>query len=235
MSAEFDEVSRHYDDLLNSATAMTGFDAGEFAEAKLKRLASLLPDLVEAGGAFLDYGCGGGNLFAHFADYFLRTVYTGTDPSPGMIEQARKKFGDRGRFLETASPEWKAGRYDLVFVANVLHHIPHNHHERVLRELCGLLNPGGRLVIWEHNPRNPVTRKIVRDCEFDRDAVLVPVARIKRLLKGLRLDAVTLQYTTFFPKWLGFLSGLEPALGWCPLGGQYVIYGKKPDNEDWIF
>lgn len=228
MAAEFDKVAGNYDALLNSATAMTGFDAGEFAGAKVRRLARLFPDVALGGGRFLDYGCGAANLLGHFIKYFPETDYTGVDPSAGMIACALEQYPDTGRFFETAAPEWKEGAYDLIFIANVLHHIPHDRHPAILEELCGLLNPGGRLVVWEHNPLNPVTRRIVRDCEFDRDAVLVPSRQLKRLMRRLSLLNVTLQYTTFFPKWLGCLTGLEPSLGWCPLGGQYVIFGEKP-------
>ena len=44
----------------------------------------------------------------------------------------------------------------------------------IINKLSSLLNKEERLVGWEHNSLNPITQKIVKDCPFDADAVLVP-------------------------------------------------------------
>jgi hypothetical protein len=38
---------------------------------------------------------------------------------------------------------------------------------------------------------------------------------------------VSLSYIVFFPKFLAFLRGLEPRLGWCPLGAQTLTVGTR--------
>ena len=90
-----------------------------------------------------------------------------------------------------------------------------------------MLNQSGRLVIWEHNPLNPVTQKIIKDCPIDKDAVLVSSQNIKRLFERVSLSEINISYTTFFPKFLSPLNHIEPFLDWLPLGGQYVIRGQK--------
>ena len=36
-----------------------------------------------------------------------------------------------------------------------------------------MLKNDGQLIIFEHNPLNPITRKIVKECEYDEDAILL--------------------------------------------------------------
>ena len=227
MASEFDPYAKDYDALLNSATRATGYEAGDFAEAKLKRIAQLFPEFAQSNGCLLDFGCGGGNLYEKFSDYFPQVYYIGVDPSSDMVKEARSKYED-AQFFGIESPEWKQMGYGLIVAANVFHHIPHEQHATVLSQLTDVLQPGGHLVIWEHNPANPVTRKIVKDCEFDQDAVLVPPGQLEQQFHDLSLEQIDRRYVTFFPKWLGFLSGLELALGWLPLGGQYLISGRRP-------
>ncbi len=88
-------------------------------------------------------------------------------------------------------------------------------------ELRQTLAPGGALVIFEHNPVNPVTQHIVATCEFDENAVLIPAG----ILRHRQLDAgfarVEIAYTGFFPAALRALRPLEPVLKHLPIGAQY--------------
>ena len=109
----------------------------------------------------------------------------------------------------------------------MFHHFPHENHESILTELKKLLAPLGKIILWEHNPINPFTRKIVRDCAFDEGAVLLHPTHSTNLLTQIKLQWVQLIYTTFFPRFLQVLAPLESWLEWCPLGGQYVLIGRK--------
>ena len=86
------------------------------------------------------------------------------------------------------------------------------------------------MVIWEHNPINPFTQKIVKECIFDKDAVLIHSKKIKQHLKNAKLAKVQIRYTTFFPKILSGLNIFDSFLGWLPLGGQYLAVGEKPNE-----
>lgn len=228
MSEEFDAFSGSYDELLEQALGVTGFDAEHFARHKLETLRRWLP--LPAGAAFLDYGCGPGNLFRTFSTYFPGVTYTGVDPAETMVEAARRAHAGGGEFLSLSDPGWRARTYDLVFAAGVFHHIAHERHDEILGSLAGLLSPTGAIAIWEHNPRNPFTRKIVRDCAFDRDAVLVPPGTLSRSLARAGL-AAEIRYVTFFPKALRWLSGIEPYLTRVPLGGQYVALARPSSRR----
>ena len=82
-------------------------------------------------------------------------------------------------------------------------------------------------MIWEHNPINPITQKIVKECVFDKDAVLVQSKELKKHLNAASLAKVRILYTTFFPKILSYLNTFDSFLGWLPLGGQYLATGEK--------
>ena len=145
-----------------------------------------------------------------------------------MVKQARSKYGDIGTFEETGSAEWKKRSYEIIFAAGVFHHVPQNEHKNILLELKKRMKASGNIIIWEHNPINPFTRKVVRDCAFDKDVILIPSGNMRTLLAEVQLSPVKIIYTTFFPKFLQFLIPLERFLEWLPLGGQYVAIGKNP-------
>ena len=213
--------------MLDEAIRHTGYDADALISAKLHKLKPLFPNLSQKSFQLLDFGCGVGNLFGHLKEFFPNTVYTGVDLSKDSLEKARSRFPANTNFQEYDSPKWGNLQYDLIFSAGVFHHIPHTDHTKIINKLYSLLNPGGKLVIWEHNPLNPVTQKIVKDCPFDKDAVLIPSKILKEQFNGVPLSNVQVIYTTFFPKFLSFLNFLDPYLGWLPFGGQYLIIGQK--------
>jgi trans-aconitate methyltransferase len=227
MPESFDSYSKNYNELVNDAIRQTGYDADNLVSAKLHKLRTLFPSLSEKTFRLLDFGCGVGNLYGQVLNFFPTAVYTGVDPSKDSIRKARSRFQADADFQESDSNQWEANGYDLIFSAGVFHHIPHLEHTKLINKLSSLLNQGGRLVIWEHNPLNPVTQKIVKDCPFDEDAVLVPSKNLKSHFTRVSLTNVQVIYTTFFPKFLSALNFMDPYLGWLPLGGQYLVTGQK--------
>ena len=227
MPESFDSCSNNYNDLVNDAIRQTGYVADNLVAAKLQKLRKLFPDLSESSFRLLDFGCGIGNLFGKTHEFFPNAVYTGVDSSKDSILKARSLFPENSDFQEYDSSVWENQKYDLIFSAGVFHHIPHNKHEIIFDKISSLLNEGGRIVVWEHNPINPVTQKIVKDCPFDDDAVLVPPRKLKSHFTRVSLTNVEILYTTFFPKFLSGLNFMDPYLSWLPLGGQYLVKGEK--------
>ena len=81
---------------------------------------------------------------------------------------------------------------------------------------------------FEHNPYNPVTRRIVSNCPYDEDAVLLKPSELRTLLSGAGLSVQRQAYCLFVPPRFGRLAACEAALGWLPLGGQYWIEARRP-------
>ncbi len=175
----------------------------------------------------MDFGCGIGNFSVGFKKSFPKASYIGVDIASKMVEEARKKYSEYGDFYESDSNEWKAVPFDIIFSSGVFHHIPHEEHHDILKGLASLLKVSGKIFIWEHNPLNPITRKLVNDCAFDSDAVLVTSGKMKNLLRRVELSSVQIVYTTFFPKFLSSLAPLESYLEWFPLGAQYIAIGEN--------
>ena len=227
MSKSFDTFSKDYNKVVDDSISKTGYDTESLVSAKLQKIANIFPDLIDKKFHLLDFGCGVGNLYEGIFKFFPKAAYTGIDPSRNSIIKARSRFKENKAFQEYESREWETFTYDLIFSAGVFHHIPHKEHSKIIEKLFSLLNKNGRLIIWEHNPLNPITQKIIKDCPIDKDAVLVPSKNIKKLFERVSLSQIKISYTTFFPKILSPLNSFDPLLGWLPLGGQYIVTGQK--------
>ena len=93
-----------------------------------------------------------------------------------------------------------------------------------MKRIC---RPGGLVAIFEHNPLNPLTRKAVRGCEFDRDAELLSRREAAALLTAADLRPRS-RFIEFFPWRSRLLRRVETRLGWLPLGAQYAVFAHRP-------
>ena len=125
-----------------------------------------------------------------------------------MIREALNKYSRYGEFYEASLSEWKK-KYDIICSSGTIHHILHDEHENILKELVSVLTGFGKIFIWEHNPINPITRKLVNDCALDQDAILVNPKKMKDMLCRVQLSSVKIIYTTFFLTFLSFLKPFE--------------------------
>jgi hypothetical protein len=64
-------------------------------------------------------------------------------------------------------------KFDLVIASYVFHHIPPQDWQMAIRYCYSRLKEDRHFIIFEHNPINPVTRHLVKNCPFDADAVLL--------------------------------------------------------------
>jgi SAM-dependent methyltransferase len=113
--------------------------------------------VVAAGppGATLDVGCGTGALAERLAERGYEMV--GIDPSDGMLEilRARCPAVQAIQASGTALP-FADDSFDLVLTVATLHHVADpDAVSQTLAEMVRVSKPGGRILIWDHNPRNP--------------------------------------------------------------------------------
>jgi SAM-dependent methyltransferase len=112
-------------------------------------------------GAGLDVGCGTGVLAGRLAS--AGYAMTGIDPSDGMLEVMRSRTpavtAVHGSGTSLPFPD---DAFDVVLCVAVMHHVadPGAVHATVA-EMVRVAKPSGRVVIWDHNPRNPYWRNLM--------------------------------------------------------------------------
>lgn len=93
----------------------------------------------------VDAGCGSGRVTAELVERLPNGRVIAVDGSEAMIAKARERLGDRADHLVSDLVELELDEpVDLVFSTATLHWI--QDHDRLFRQLRGVLKPGGRLV-----------------------------------------------------------------------------------------
>jgi SAM-dependent methyltransferase len=228
--SEFDRFADEYRSLHQANIAISGEAPEYFAEYKIKDLKSLVGmDLpIRAGAHFLDFGAGVGTSVPFFCRHLPAAKLTCVDVSLRSLEIGVAKHGGHANFVafDGVSLPFADAAFDGVLAACVFHHIGANEHERLFAEIRRVLRPGGLVMIYEHNPLNPLTRRAVHTCPFDTNAVLVGPWRLKSRLESVGFKQSRIKFRVFFPKAVRWLRPLEDSIGWLPLGAQYYVCGR---------
>ena len=220
----FDDYTENYNQLLNEGTRFFSANEEYFARYKIDLIRKQIYTPIKT---ILEYGCGIGRNIPFLQQAFPAAIISGSDIASASLEVARHDNPGIDFFLEEENGE-QADVYDMILVAGVFHHIPVVQRAEVAKNLFNRLSPNGQLFIFEHNPYNPVTRRIVNNCPYDEDAVLLKPAELKQILSGAGLIIERKEYCLFVPPSLSFLTRLESTLGWLPLGGQYWVQASRP-------
>jgi SAM-dependent methyltransferase len=227
-TAGFDAYASRYSETVNSSVRFAGGDVEFFARSKAVHLLRMARRLRCPAFELqvLDVGCGTGltdrELLPHVKSL------TGVDVSTEMVDQAgRKNLEASYSTYDGRRLPFEDGQFDLVFAACVVHHVDPAEWGNLLSELWRVTAAGGAAVVIEHNPLNPFTRRAVRACPFDEDAVLARRAHLCRLFSSLHVDELVSRFITFFPVDNAIARRAELALGWLPLGAQYMVAALK--------
>ena len=230
--AEFDKFADEYTTLHARNVALSGEAPDFFADYKMKDLAAEYRRFGAAPNttpAVLDFGAGIGNSVPFVKKYLPESRVTCLDVSTRSLEIGASRFGGQATFVPFDGhtlPFADAG-FDIAYAACVFHHIDHAEHVGLLKELRRVLRPGGLLLVFEHNPYNPLTVKTVNECPFDEDAHLIAAGAMRRRFREVGFADVRVRYRIFFPRALAALRPLEAHLTWCPLGAQYYALAVK--------
>jgi 2-polyprenyl-3-methyl-5-hydroxy-6-metoxy-1,4-benzoquinol methylase len=218
---DFDKFYCSYKEMLNSSLGIFGKNDTFFDSYKITCIKDWL---VKNDPAYdiLDFGCGIGKVTALLARGFLKSTVYGYDISKECLSVAKKENAELKNvyFIDDLS---KAHRFDLVMVAGVFHHIKSNEQLATMCRLRDLLKPGGRIIIFEHNPLNPLTCRIVNRCPFDSDAELIRCHKFVEMVKRSDLAVEQKLYVLFFPWSSSIFRKIEHWLRHIPVGAQYFI------------
>jgi SAM-dependent methyltransferase len=228
---EFDRYKDTYRDELEDSISFAGAGADFYTEVKAAQLVDLAARKLGEPKRLrvLDAGCGPGETDAFLGETFAEL--SGADVSEGMVEAAagRNPWATYRHFEAGEPMPFEDGRFDLSFAICVLHHVDPENRGSFTSELTRVTQPGGIVAIFEHNPVNPATRKVVRDCPFDEGVELLPMREVRSLLAGQGLIPVERRYILVFP-WRGSaLRGVERGLARVPIGAQYYVAGRVPE------
>ena len=185
----------------------------------------------------LDYGCGAGDLMRVLAGLGARASLhrlrrVDRHAGRGRRSAGRQRSGRRRTLAaqDGARTPFADGQFDVATISAVLHHVPRRPSARPsIAELGRVLKPGGRLYVFEHNPRNPLVRYVIARTPIDENAILLDEqrsaarpARHGALRARDRLPDVHAAGHRFPARRSTAL------LAWLPLGAQYAVAARKP-------
>ena len=229
----FDQVARDYEKIHNRSLP-PGVHSADFISQRAANVIRWISDGY-AGQEFcyLDFGCGNGRM--------LKSLLA-SDALKPLVEQGRLRlFGFDTSVESIAAAKTLAGadpiclvsdlndlpwsvRFDFVISCHVFHHIPLAERAAAAKILRNRMKPSSRLVVWEHNPFNPITRMLVKMCPFDGDARLLTLNTTKTLFGKNSFRYLEHAYVNVFPpRWLRVdaLAAIEKKLLGLPTGAQY--------------
>ena len=191
---DFDSVADEYDDSLPHHV-MDHYQA--------KRVA-FIKQHAAPNGKILDVGCGTGVL----AEALVKEGFavTGLDPFQGMLKYVKKRVPEletvHGKGEDLPFPD---NTFDFTYCVAVMHHVADKPNVRsTLMEMARVTKPGGKVMIWDHNPRNPywpfLMRRVPQDTGAER---LIPDSEI---MAGLAAGGAV----TFYNQPLGLMPDFTP-------------------------
>lgn len=228
MGDVFDEHARNYSEEIDKTLVKYGAKHDFFTEHKAWLIARLLGDRGRDSLRMdlLDVGCGIGAIHPYIEADF-RSI-TGVDTSSESIDVARSM--NPGHAYHVYNGErlpFESQSFDLTMAICVFHHIPTAQWATVAGEMMRILRSGGLALVIEHNPFNPVTQRIVRTCELDKDAVLLRPGATRDLFRKADARAITTRTVLSVPPVSPWLRSMDMMCGRLPLGAQYFMIAEK--------
>ena len=171
----FDEIAGEYDESLPS----------HVVEHYLRKRSEFVFGHLPRGSSVLDVGCGTGVLAQRIAEAGYEVA--GVDPSEGMLSiLERSAPAVDAQVASGTDLPFPDDSFDLVYCVAVMHHIAERADvQRALGEMVRVAKRGGRILVWDHNPRNPYWRLLMARVPQDTgEERLIPEAEI---IAGLRV------------------------------------------------
>jgi SAM-dependent methyltransferase len=220
MTEQLFDRAAEYEAMLNQGIGLSGEGQEYFIAGRIRDMRSQLPSVPRR---ILDFGCGTGRACAYLAEVYSQSEIVGADLSQEALQYGRDKFGsDRVRFVNLSDlPHCE--RFDLCYINGVFHHILPDERQRTLEMIRDVLNPGGRLALFENNPWNPGTRMVMSRIPFDRDAIPLSYREARQRVKAAGFELHATRFLFYMPKSLAALRFLEPLFVNVPLGAQYYV------------
>jgi SAM-dependent methyltransferase len=225
---QFDEYADTYADDVQRAIAFGGQELEFYTRRKVDHLLDVTRRLVgnPQQCSMLDVGCGIGQTDALLAPHV--GALHGVDVATESIEHARRTNATvTYRSYDGVTLPYADASVDVAFAICVAHHVEPPARPAFVSELRRVVRPAGLVVLFEHNPYNPLTRRVVRNCPFDEGVVLLSRRTSHGLLVAGGLTPVEARYIIFTPVDNRAITRCENRLGWLPLGAQHYVAARR--------
>ncbi len=205
--ANFDEIATAYDE------SMPAHVIGHYLDKRVR----FIVDNCERGRG-LDVGCGTGALAQRLAEAGFRM--SGVDPSQGMLDVAAERAPDveavRGSGTELPFGD---DSFDLVLSVATMHHIADPAGvAATLAEMVRVARPGGNVLVWDHNPRNPYWKRLMAKVpQDDGTERLIPESEVVGGLRAAGAEITASAQLGFVPDFVP-----EPLLGAATVAERLV-------------
>lgn len=229
VAAEFDTYQGHYAETVDAALALPGLKVDFFTRVKVDYFIDILTTDIghPADLKILDIGCGVG-IYHKYLSGRVGDL-NGVDVSEGSITRARETNKNVAYESYTGSRlPYADNSFDAAVTICVMHHVPPSGWAHFMSEMKRVVKSGGVTVVFEHNPYNPVTQKIVDRCPFDVNAVLLKPKTTSKLMLDSKLTEVTHRYIFSVPAANKALRFVDRMFSHIPSGAQYYCKGRKP-------
>jgi SAM-dependent methyltransferase len=226
---DFDSFAETYEQEVATAIRFAGIPHRFFLEAKLDHLLATLRRRFENLPRLrvLDLGCGIGLIDEVLKVHLPKLV--GVDVSEKVLQAARFRNPeiDYRHFSDDVLP-FGDRSFDVVFAICVWHHVPPDRWKNFLSEIARVVAAKGLLLIYEHNPWNPLTRLAVARCAFDAHSVLLTARQAAQNIRLAGFGSVTTDYLLFVPFKNRFTEFCERTiLRRVPIGAQYALCATR--------
>lgn len=224
----FDSHASSYKGDVNKAIGFTGVSVDFFTKVK----ASYIVDICSEhfGGTrtldILDVGCGVGSFHEMLSPHF--GSLSGIDVSAASIQEASVRHPQvKYEVYDGARLPYPDESFDVAFTVCVMHHVPPQHWDNFAKEFRRVVKRDGLGLVFEHNPRNPLTMRAVNNCEFDADAVLLRSEKTEALLNGAGFRDTQARYILSVPAANGLLRSVDRLFSRLPFGAQYYVQALR--------
>jgi SAM-dependent methyltransferase len=179
----------------------------------------------------LDIGCGHGYIHGYLTGSDVHLKLSAIDIAATVVEEARRQNPSVGYAVYGGEKLPYADRsFDVAYTITVMHHVPPPQWPAFVLEMRRVVRPGGMIVVFEHNPINPLTQWIVRTCPIDENAVLLGSRHLARLIGAAGFVDIRRCYILFTPVDRSWARRFDKHLGWLPLGAQYFVAARTSSS-----
>ncbi|MGY8669184.1 methyltransferase domain-containing protein [Bradyrhizobium sp. UFLA05-109] len=228
VAEDFDRFADSYEEMINQAVAFAGRERAFYMDVKRGHILRLahrhFADLEILN--VLDLGCGIGAYHPGLEGRFRELHGVDVSAQSVKLAAARHPFVRYLTYDGSRLP-YGDGQFTMVFTICVMHHVPPPQWESFVAEAYRVTAPGGLMLVFEHNPYNPLTQYIVKTCEIDKDAILLRPAKLRRMFTAVGFTDVFTRTIISVPPAGGFLIRMDSLLGNLPFGAQYYLSATK--------